>query len=202
MTRPNRIAIALAATFLGAATAASAGLPDPRFSVIDPIGVGDNTGTAVGGAPAGYDVTIRDVNNNPVPNAVIVLDFTNSHVRAYSTQNAGTTLDATAHTLTRIAPTGATNFAVRSGGFDNTNVVHVFGNGELEGDVKWRSTDIDALDGRTGLTDFAYFASRFITLATAPEVNFDLSQSDVPGLGDFAIFSREYLSGVTDTYAW
>jgi hypothetical protein len=202
MTRPNRIAIALGASLLCAATAAWAGLPDPRFSVIDPIGVGDNTGTAVGGSPAGYDVTIRDLNNNPVPNAVIVLDFSNSHVRAYATQNAGTTVDATARTLTRIAPTGATNFAVRSGGFDNTNVVQVFGNGELEGSVKWRSTDIDALDGRTGLTDFVYFASRFISQATAPEVNFDLTFSDVPGLGDFLIFSREYLTGVTDTYAW
>jgi len=170
--------------------------------VVEPIGVGDNSGTPVGGSPAGYDVSIRDVNNAPVPNSVIVLDFSSSNVRAYSTQNAGTTVDATARTLTRIAPTGSTNFAVRCGGFANTNAVHVFGNGMFIADVRWRSTDIDALDGRTGLSDFAYFSSRFLTFATAPEVNFDLTQSDVPSLGDFTIFSAEFLNGPTGTYAW
>jgi len=202
MTRPNEITIALVATLLGSATAALATVPDPRFSVLDAIGVGDNTGTAVGGAPAGFDVSVRDASNVPVPNSVVVLDFSSSSVRAYTTQNSGTTLDASARTLTRIAPNGATNFAVRSGGFSNARVVHVSGNGMFLADVPWRSTDVDALDGRTGLSDFTYFASRFLTQSAAPELNFDLSSSDVPGLGDFTIFSSEYLSGPTETYAW
>jgi len=200
MLRPIVTLIVLAA--LGRATAAWAGLPPPNFSTIDPIGVGDNSGLAIGGANPGYDVSVRDGNNQPVPNAVVTLDFTDAHVRAYTVQNAGTTVDASQHTLTRVATTGSTKFAARTAGFDNTNLVHVLANGALLGNVKWRSTDIDAQGGSTGLPDFLYFATRFLTAATAPEVNFDLTVSDQVGLGDFTIFSNEFLAGGSGTYAW
>ncbi len=70
------------------------------------------------------------------------------------------------------------------------------------GTVRWRSTDIDGLDGKTGLGDFAHCSTRFIAGTPSPECNFDLSSSDVPGLGDLAIFATKHLSGASGAWAW
>ncbi len=202
MTGMVRKALTIAAGLAFFATVASAGVPDPRFSVIDPIGVGDNTGVARGGSPAGFDVAVKDVNNAPVLGATVTLNFSASGVKGYSVQNAGTTVNAGAQTLSRVATTGSTNFAARTGKFTNSNTVEVSANGVVLGDVKWRSTDIDGVGGVTGLGDFTYFSVKYLGAVAAPEVNFDLSVSDVPGLGDFTIFSTEYLAAVSGTYAW
>jgi len=197
-----RKALTIAAGLAFVATAASAGVPDPRFSVIDAVGVGDNTGTAVGGAPAGFDVAVKDVNNAPVLGATVTLNFSASGVRGYSVQNAGTTVNAGAQTLSRVATTGSTNFASKTAKFNNANTVEVSANGVVLGNVKWRSTDIDGLGGITGLGDFTYFSGKYLSAVAAPEVNFDLTVSDIPGLGDFTIFSGEYLAAATGAYAW
>jgi len=197
-----RKALTIAAGLAFVATVASAGVPDPRFSTIDPIGVGDNTGTAVGGSPAGFDVAVKDVNNAPVLGATVTLNFSASGLKGYAVQNAGTTVNAGAQTLSRVATTGSTNFAAKTGKFNNSNTVEVSANGVVLGNVKWRSTDIDGLGGITGLGDFTYFSGKYLGAVTAPEVNFDLTVSDVPGLGDFTIFSSEYLAAASGAYAW
>jgi len=197
-----RKALTLASGLAFFATVASAGVPDPRFSTIDPIGVGDNTGIARGGSPAGFDVAVKDVNNAPVLGATVTLNFSASAVKGYSAQNAGTTVNAGARTLSRVATSGSTNFAAKTGKFTNTNTVEVSANGVVLGDVKWRSTDIDGLGGLTGLGDFAYFSGKYLPAISAPECNFDLTVSDIPGLGDFTIFSAEYLAAASGAYAW
>jgi hypothetical protein len=164
--------------------------------------VGDNTGTAVGGSPAGFDVTVRSIGDAPVLGVTVMLVFAGSGVRAYSVQNAGTTVDVADQWLLKVAPSGSTNIAARTGGFNNSNGVQVSGNGVVLGVLNWRSTDIDGLDGKTGLGDLAYFASRYLGMMPAPECNFDLSTSDVPDLADLRILASEYLSGVSGTYAW
>jgi len=197
-----RKALTIAAGLAVVATVASAGVPDPRNSVIDPVGVGDNTGTAIGGAPAGFDVAVKDVNNAPVLGATVTLNFSASGLKGYASQNAGTTVNAVAKTLSRVATTGSTNFASKTGKFNNSNTVEVSANGVVLGNVKWRSTDIDGLGGITGLGDFTYFSGKYLGAVNAPEVNFDLTVSDVPGLGDFTIFSSEYLAAASGAYAW
>jgi hypothetical protein len=198
-----RKALTIAAGLVVVASVASAGVPDPRFSTLDPIGVGDNTGTARGGSPVGFDVAVRDVNNAPVLGATVTLNYSASGVKGYVSQNAGTTVNAAAQSLSRVATTGSTNFAAKTGKFTNSATVEVSANGVVLGNAKWRSTDIDGLDGKTALGDFNYFAAKFLAAASAPEVNFDLSVSDVPGLGDFNIFSAEFLAGLAVmTYAW
>src|SRR5690349_11545997 len=136
MTGMVRKALTMAAGLTVVASLASAGVPDPRFSVIDPIGVGDNTGAAVGGSPAGFDVAVKDVNSAPVLGATVTLNFSASGVRGYSSQNAGTTVNAGAQTLSRVATTGSTNFAAKTGKFNNANTVEVSANGVVLGDVK------------------------------------------------------------------
>ena len=63
MTGMVRKALLIAAGFAVVASVASAGVPDPRFSTIDPAAVGTNTGTATPQAAAtpGFDVIVRDV---------------------------------------------------------------------------------------------------------------------------------------------
>ena len=194
-------ALALTAGGMFVASAAVAGTPS-FFSTFDAVGVGTNSGAAIGGSPAGFDVTVKDGNDQLIPGAVVSLDFAGSGVRAYAVQNPGTTVNAAAQALTRVAVTGTVNFAARTGGFTNTKAVQVAADGVVLGFVKWRSTDIDAVDGKTGLSDLSYLADRYLLGATAPECNLDLSFDDVTHLSDLTLEAAEYLSSVSGTYAW
>jgi len=181
---------------------AGAGVPLPRYCIIDRVGVGDNLGAAVGGSPGGFNVTVRDLNDAPLLGTDVTLDFSGCDVRVYTVQETGTTVDASTRTASRTAPTGTARFALRSGGFANANTVLVTASGVVIGHIAWRSTDIDAQDGRTGLGDVTYFSARYLGAAAAPECNFDRSPTNVPGLGDFTVLSAEYLSGASGAYAW
>src|SRR5205823_5171001 len=129
-------------------------------------GVGDNLGRAVGGTPAGFNVTVRDLNDAPVLYSDVTLDFSASAVRVYTAQSAGTTVDAVMHTVTRTAVTGSTTFALRTGRSANASTVEVTSSGVVLGHVQWRSTDIDGLDGKTGVGDVTYFASKYLGAMT------------------------------------
>jgi hypothetical protein len=181
------------ATLCASAPCLADGLPPPLFSTCDPIIVGNSSGTAIGGAPAGFDVSMRDANNVAMPGVVVTLDFSATGMKLYAVQDAGTTVDCAARTVSRTTDAlGRVNFALRVGGFANARLVRVSGGaGLLDVNVPARSTDIDGADGRTGLGDFAYFATRY-GLVTAPECNFNLSADDIPVLGDFAVFAAEY----------
>ena len=106
-------------------------------------------------------------------------------------------------TLTRIATLGSTNFAARTARFDNAGQVAVSANGVILGMAKWRSLDIDGVDGTIALGDISYFARMYFAGSIAPECNFDASPGDVPNLADFAILTSEALaSPPVAAYAW
>jgi hypothetical protein len=185
------------------AAAQGVAVPDPRTSSIDPLGVGDCLGRPFGAAPAGFDVAVRDRNSAPLLGTTVALDFSSTAVRAYATQNAGTTVNVAARTLSRIATLGTTNFAARTARFDNAGQVAVSANGVVLGAARWRSLDIDGVDGTIGLGDISYFVGKYFMGASAPECNFDESSSDVPDLADFAILASESLANPpVATYAW
>ena len=74
---------------------ASAKVPDPRFSTIDPI---------LYGSPAGartYRVVVRGVSNDPLNFCPVTLDFSGSSLRLYTTAEVGTTLNAASKTVSR-----------------------------------------------------------------------------------------------------
>jgi hypothetical protein len=199
MTNSRRILLLSALVFpglclLAAPPATAQGVPDPRLSTVDPVVVGNATGTPMGGTPPGFDVVVRDVNNDPVPGHVVTLRFGDSGMRLISVQNSGTTLDCAARSISRVTnASGAVNFAARVGGFDNANVIEVLDNSVRLAMVKGRSTDLDGLDGRTTLGDLVIFASNFP--GNAQETDFDLN--GMTGLGDFVLFSSEYNQGPT-----
>jgi hypothetical protein len=198
------VAVALGLTlFASVAAAQFEGLPDPLTSSVDAIGVGDNLGVAQGSAPRGFDVAVRNHNGGPVLGTVVALDFSQTNVRAYATQNAGTTVNAAAHTLSRVATIGTTTFASRTARFDNVGLIAVSANGIQLGTAKWRSLDLDGADGTIGLGDIAYFASRYLRGVIAPECNFDGSASDVPDLVDLGILASEAVANPpVAAYAW
>lgn len=189
--------------FASVAAAQFEGIPDPQTSVVDPVGVGDNLGIAQGPPARGFDVAVRDHNGGPVLGSVVAVDFSQTNVRAYTVQSAGTTVNAAAHTLSRVATTGSTKFAARTARFDNAGLVTVSANGIQLGTAKWRSLDIDGADGTIGLGDIVYFASRYLRGTNAPECNFDASSSDVPDLADLGILASEAVaSPPVGAYAW
>ena len=194
MTGMVRKALTIAAGLAVVASAASAGVPDPRFSTTDPVVVGDLVGVAIGG---GYDVVVRDVNNAPLAGRTVTLDFSATPMRVCNVQNAGTTFNCLAKTLSRVTNvSGAVNFAARVGKYDNTNAVEVSADGVVLATVRGRSLDIDGLGGANGavsLGDFVLFSSNFNT--AAQETDYDVNGST--GLGDFVIFAGGYNTGNT-----
>jgi hypothetical protein len=152
---------ALLATSL-LATVASAE-PDPRFSTIDAVAVGSPLGVAIGGSPAGYDVTMRDVSNAPRPGVIVELRLGAAGLKLYADQAAGTTIDCLAGTLSRVTDAqGQVKFVPRFGGWVDNNAIEVFGGGDSLGFVKGRSPDYDK-DGKVGLSDLVTFSNDFLT---------------------------------------
>jgi len=199
MTGMVRKALLIAAGFAVVASVASAGVPDPRFSTVDPVAVGTNSGTATAQAAAtpGFDVIVRDVSNAPLAGVTVTLNYAVSGMKVYQTQNAGTTVNCPAKSISRVTNgAGQVTFGPRTGKFNNANTVEVSANGVVLGNVKGRSTDIDGIGGQTALGDFALFSSAFGTVN--PQTDYDVS-GGVTGLGDFGIFSTEF-SGVILTY--
>ena len=199
MTGMVRKALTIAAGLAVVASVASAGVPDNRFSTSDAVVVGNVSGTAIGGSPAGFDVTVKDVNNAPLAGRTVTLDFSGTPMKVFNAQNAGTTLNCAAKTISRVTnASGAVNFAARVAKWDNANNVDVIADGVPLFVVKGRSTDLDGLDGTTGLGDFSIFGNRFLSNPAAQETDFDLSGAT--GLADFSIFGSQFLSGATGTY--
>jgi hypothetical protein len=200
--RPVVPALGVAAflgALLAAAAPASATTPDPRFTTTDLVVVGNASGAAIGGVPAGFDVVVRDVNNAPLPGRIVTLSFAATAMKVSSVQNAGTTVDCAARTISRVTnAAGAVNIAPRVSGYENGVGVEVLDNGVRIATVRGRSTDLDGVGGATGLGDFALFAVNFLTHQAAQETDYDLNGTS--GLGDFALFASEFLSNASQPY--
>lgn len=199
MTGMVRKALTIAAGLAVVASAASAGVPDNTFSTSDAVVVGNASGNAIGAVPVGFDVTVRDANNTPLAGRTVTLDFSGTVVKVFQVQNAGTTVNCPAKTISRVTNgSGAVNFASKIGRFDNANNIDVIADGVPLFTVKARSTDIDGADGTTGLPDFATFGNNFLNNAGAQETDYDVSGTTA--LPDFSIFGSEFLGGATGTY--
>jgi hypothetical protein len=194
MTRLIVVPAALAAVIL-LASSAFAKVPDPRFSSTDRLIVGNPDGTHA------FQVNLRDVSNAPLWYEEATLDFSGTSVRLYAAQEPGVTVDCAARTLMKVSDqTGTVVFHPRFGGSCNPNAVVVSSRGVHLAMVPARSTDVDGLDGSTGMNDFAVFARAMLEQSTAhPELDFDGS-GGAPGLADFVLFSKDLLSGAKGAY--
>jgi hypothetical protein len=169
---------------------------DPHFSHVDPVVLGDAAGSYA------YRVEFRDVSNAPQIHELAILDFSQTTVRLSPVQEAGVTVDCAARTLSRLTDgTGVAIFHPRFGGSCNSGSVVV--NFRDTWSIAWvpaRSTDLDALDGCTGLGDLILFAQPFLGGdAGHAEMDFDGS-GGAPGLGDFVMLSKDLLGGIKMEY--
>ncbi|MGH7725440.1 MAG: hypothetical protein ACREOU_08425 [Candidatus Eiseniibacteriota bacterium] len=212
MSRRVSIPVAALAAFSASAsllspTTVQSKVPDPRNSTVEPVLVGNPGGhamTSVGdpgtnGAP-GFLVVLRDINNGNLMNEVIELDFSAANVRLGTTQSPGTTVDCTRRVLSKWTDLqGRAVFTPCFGGATEGPAVLVTGDGVWLAHVPARSTDLDGLDGVTGLSDLGRFSTAFLTEPHShPEADFDASGSI--GLTDFALFAGEFLSAASATY--
>ena len=179
--------------------AAAAQLPHIPFCSTEHVMVGSPSGAFI----SVYDpfvVTIRDINNQPM-NQYVTLKFGSTPIRITDFQDFGVTWNCAARTASKYsAVEGRAEFTPRFGGFVNSEDIEVWVAGSLLGKASARSVDIDGLDGRTSLNDFAIFSQGLATQSARPELNFDQSASDVPDLGDFATFAREIAASITVPY--
>jgi len=213
MTGLVRKALTVAAGLAVVASVASANVPSPQQSSVEPVIVGNASGNGLGAggsigtqAVPGFEVVVRDVNNALLNGKNVVVDFSATTIRMIGSdglQPDGSTLNCNAKTVSKVTPpSGTVVFMPRIGGYSNTNLVEVSADGVVLALVKARSTDIDGsgLNGSTGLNDFTLFSEAFAAVLPAPQVNFDLSGSDVPDLSDFTIFSTEFATAASSPY--
>src|SRR5262249_20398664 len=180
---------------LGTLTAAPAfAVPSPSTSHCDPILVGNSSGIDMGNT---YHVVVRDLANSPVVGRPVAIWFSSSPARPDVEQEAGSTTDCAALTITRTSDaTGSATFHARMGGYDNTKTVRVLASGVVLALIQVRSTDMNG-DGATGGADFNAFRQRFLLDPHAPETDFNLD--GITNGFDFDLFRTQFLSGVTST---
>src|SRR5262245_9369932 len=156
ISRPGIFAAALAASLLASPVSATTVVPDPAHSSVEPVLVGDSNGMQIGD---GFRVTVRDLQNVPMANVVVALQFAGSGARAYASQVSPA--QASCPSILSIAnAVGEVAFRARFGGFANTPAVVVRADGVRLATVLARSTDLDA-DGVTGLSDLGIFRQNF-----------------------------------------
>ncbi len=198
----------LAGAFARPASGDIAKVPDPRNSVVEPVLVGNMSGQAMAsrgdpattGAP-GFLVVLRDVNNSPIMGYDIDVDFSGTSVRLSATQSPGTTLDCARRVLSKTSDLdGRAVFTPCFGGSADGHVVLVSVVGVGLAEVPARSTDLDGVDGMTGLGDLGRFSIAFTgEPGSHPEADFDASGGPI-GLMDLLIFAQEFGLGVRAGY--
>ena len=156
--------------------------------------IGSSTGTPFVATSLGnFIVTVRQPTGAPAPGAFVEIDFTPAipGVRLIDTQNAGTGIQCPLHTISQFTnAAGQAIFNPRFSGWVNANLVLIRVNGVNMAALPARSTAMSTSSPATGLAALTLFSPRFGGFF--PEADFDVSGGPV-GLGDFSIFSAEYL---------
>jgi hypothetical protein len=204
MTGFIRKALPVAAGLLLVATSAMAGLPDPSQSTVPEVMVGSCSATITEDT---YTVVVRDINGSPVGGATVVVDFSTGSgdagvsgavkSLAHATQNAPTTVNCPAQTISQIADgSGVATFEGIFGGADNALSVEVSANGVPLKLIKVRSTDLDAA-GDTDLNDLNIFRTNFFDQPGVPNsgpFESDYNDDGDTELTDLNIFRVEFFS--------
>lgn len=208
MTGLVRKALTLAAGLTVVASVASAGVPDPRNSSVETVIIANASGNMYAASVSsshpgvGFEVTVRDVNNVALVGRTVVLDHSATSVKLFTAQNAGTTVNCTAKTVSK--PTdgnGQAIFGVRSGLFVSSNAVEVSSDGVVLANVQSRSTDIDGAGATTNSADLNLFRVQlFAAQPAAAHTNFDISADGFTNSADLNIFRNELFSGAVGAY--
>lgn len=165
---------------------ASAKIPDPTNSHVDPVMVGNCTGNHI---ENGFVVEVREIGNSPLAGVVITVDFTDSNCKPLLGQPDNSL--QTCPVLAQMSDiSGRAVFYPRLAGFDNGFVAEVRGNGVLLARIQSRSTDLNG-DGNMDPFDLLIFSTNFLLAPESEETDFN--QDSVTDGGDLAIFATDFL---------
>lgn len=199
MTGFVRGALAVTAGLALLATSAMAGVPSPANSQVDPVMVGNITGTplkaggfgtAVGGL--GFKVVVEDIGGAPIVGATVTVDFTTAagdngtrgavDVVVWEEQVGGATCSGDVISKTTDG-TGTVFFTPIFSGCENTPSIEVRANGVLLDLIRARSTDLDGNEV-TGTSDLAILQTNLFAAANVSgaimEADFTVSEA-LPG---------------------
>jgi len=172
--RPAAVAPALLSLLLAGPAKAEPGVPSPSNSTV-PCAIVVVPAPAAAAAHE-FEVVHRDLANNPVPGAVVTIDFSacGSDVRVAQQQRPGTSTSCPAQTVSQITDAdGRAVFRVIGGGSSvgpcaaHGVCAQVYADGVLLANIQAAVLD---LDGATGLSaaDLSLFLSDFFSGPVAP----------------------------------
>jgi hypothetical protein len=194
--------LALTAFFVSPVLAAG----DCSKSAWQPILVGGSSGTSINN---GFAVLVKNNSGSIVPGATVKLRLNplgSSTLRAYTGQNVGVTVNCTTGELSKVTDaTGIVRFDLQMGGFDNDGNIEIAIDGTSCQDpvrlIRGRSTDIDGLDGTTGIGDLSLFAVGFLAPEYLAGPHLDFNKDGLPAnLADLSIFVSEFLNSSPSNY--
>lgn len=213
MTGFVRGALAVTAGLALLAAPTMAAVPSPANSAVDPVAVGNASGNPLKGGGfgtailgVGFTVVVNDIGGNPVPGAVVTVNFATANgnngaagaavVNPFNTQVGGTTVDCGTLTLSQVANgSGVAVFQPLFGGAENDASIEVRANGVLLSLIQARSTDASG-NGTTDLPDLAVFQTNLFGVGGL-DSDFDLGGT--VNLPDLAILQTEIFSGASRT---
>jgi len=205
MTGLVRKAMLLSAAGILFATAALANVPSAGnsqvpscFSLMGSLaGAPDAHGT--------FTVLVRDLANNPLNGASVVVDLANAHdLKMCSDQlDAGTLVNCAAKTTRKFTqPNGTVTFTVLGGsnGSGNANTLlgagRIFANGVLIGSPTVSAFDLDGSNG-VGINDLSVWLTDFGTPGNPAYGRSDFDCSGTVGINDLSVWLTEFGAGTS-----
>jgi hypothetical protein len=205
MTGLVRKAMLLTAAGCLIASAAMAGVPSPGNSVTPPCislvgslaGVPDANGT--------FTVTVRDLANNPLNGASVVVDLSGCTDLAICSDqlDAGAVVNCAAKTtrkFTNIA--GQVSFIVLGGSNGSGNATtllagaKIYANGTLIGSPTASSFDLDGANG-VGINDLSVWLTDFGTAGNPAFGRSDFDCNGSVGINDLSVWLTEFGNGTS-----
>lgn len=205
MTGLVRKATLLTAAGLMIASAAMAGVPSPGNSTVPPcislVGSLAGTPDAVGS----FSVTVRDLANNPLNGASVVVDLSGcTDIAICNDQlDAGALVNCAAKTTRKFTDiAGQVSFIVLGGSNGSGNATTLLGgakiyaNGTLIGSPTAAAFDLDGSSG-VGINDLSVWLTDFGTFGNPAFGRSDFDCSGSVGINDLSVWLTEFGNGTS-----
>ena len=207
MTGLVRKAMLLGAAGILIASAALAGVPSAGNSTVPPCIslVGTAGSPPVSDAHGTFSVVVRDLANNPLNGASVVIDLSNAHdLKICNDQNdAGALVNCAAKTTRKFTDiTGTVSFTVLGGsnGGGNASTLlgggRIFANGTLIGSPTVSAFDLDGANG-VGVNDLSVWLGDFGTPGNPAFGRSDYDCSGAVGVNDLSVWLGEFGAGTS-----
>src|SRR5580765_3777542 len=200
MTGLVRKAMLLTAAGCLIASAAMAGVPSPGNSVTPPCIHLVRSASGVADPNGSFSVTVRDLANNPLNGASVVVDLSGcTDLTLCSDQrDAGATVNCAAKTTRKFTNlAGQVSFIVLGGSNGSGNATtllagaKIYANGTLIGSPTAAAFDLDGASG-VGINDLSCWLTDFGTIGNPAFGRSDYDCSGSVGINDLSVWLTEF----------